>query len=167
MKSVCLFITALLFLGFKNNLDSQKHELKTLYITALNQRNDLLSSSNENYFEINEITSELLSDSSIDTRFKFLSFTDLYKTARKEKQGSLKYHRINHSSISIDTIDINFTEVSLRIKKGIFLKKKLSFHRAEATYSKMLPYKPDLRFVKGKESDDWKLIINKFSNNSE
>lgn len=162
MKYTFLIIAIFVSIGFQNP-NSYKSEIENLYLEALNQRFDLMLSSGYKYIELNEVTSEVKNRIPSNSIFKFLTNEELIRVAIKKKRD-LKIYRMTHKEISKDTLDINFSHLSLTAKRKIHWNKGLKFIKAEYKLScgGTNGYEPDFRFVKDVESNTWKMIKNKF-----
>jgi len=84
----------------------------------LNHRFDLLLSSGYKYIESNEITNEIKDSMSSTSAYKFLTNEELLKVALRQKKELIMY-RMTHKEISKDTIDVNFSQLSLIVKRKI------------------------------------------------
>ncbi len=143
-----------------NNLEQiDKQTLDSIYIKALNSRIDLQLSSGWKFIEPNEQTERIKNNFDHNSVYKFLSADELFDYAYKHG-NTLKLFRITHKQISKDTIDINFGDLALKVRKGIFFKKGLHFR--EANYSLACGgtngYIPDFRFVYHTQTKTWKII---------
>lgn len=136
-----------------------KQTLDSIYLKALNSRLDLQLSSGQKFIEPNEQTERIKNNFDQNSVYKFLSADELFDYAYKHGK-TLKLYRVTHKQISKDTIDINFGDLVLKVKKGIFLKNGLHFR--EANYSLACGgtdgYIPDFRFVFDKQTKTWKII---------
>jgi len=150
----------LLLEKFPNNQEQiDKLTLDSIYIKALNSRFDLLLSSGQKFIEPNEQTDRIKNDFDKNSVYKFLSADELFDYAYKHGK-TLKLYRVTHKQISKDTVDINFGDLALKVKKGIFFKNGLHFR--EANYSLACGgtngYRPDFRFVYDNQTRTWKII---------
>ena len=84
----------------------------------MNHRFDLLLSSGYKYIESNEITNEIKDSMSSTSAYKFLTNEELLKVALRQKKELIMY-RMTHKEISKDTIDVNFSQLSLIVKRKI------------------------------------------------
>lgn len=84
----------------------------------------------------------------------------LFKEARKNKDNSLALLRIVPKVISEDTIDINWSDVSFKARKGIFFWRGLHFRQELYSLScgGTAGYKRNLRFVYHADSEKWRCI---------
>ena len=143
----------------KNQEPIDKQTLDSIYTKALNSRIDLQLSSGWKFIEPNEQTERIKNNFDKNSVYKFLSSDELFDYAYKHGK-TLKLYRVTHKQISKDTIDINFGDLALKVKKGIFFKNGLHFR--EANYSLACGgtngYIPDYRFVYDKQSKTWKII---------
>ncbi|WP_282037928.1 hypothetical protein [Saccharicrinis aurantiacus] len=143
----------------KNLEQVDKQRLDSIYIKALNNRFDLQLSSGWKFIEPNERSERIKNYFDHNSAYKFPSSDELFDYAYKHGK-TLKLYRITHKQISKDTIDINFGDLTLTVKKGIFLKNGLHFR--EANYSLACGgtngYIPDFRFVYDKKTKTWKII---------
>lgn len=151
---------SMLFEAIQNNQKQiEKETLDSIYVKALNSRFDLLLSSGQKFIEPNEQTERIKNYFDQNSVYKFLSADELFDYAYKHGK-KLKLYRVTHKQISKDTIDINFGDLALKVKKGLFFKNGLHFR--EANYSLACGgtngYIPDFRFVYDKQSETWKLI---------
>ena len=137
----------------KNLEQVDKQRLDSIYIKALNSRFDLQLSSGWKFIEPNEWTERIKNYFDHNSVYKFLSSDELFDYAYKNGK-ILKLYRITHKQISKDTIDINFGDITLKVKKGIFFKNGLHFR--EVNYSLACGgtdgYIPDFRFVYDKKN---------------
>ena len=142
-----------------NQKQIDKQTLDSIYIKALNSRFDLQLSSGQKFIEPNEQTERIKNNFDHNSVYNFLSADELFDYAYKHGK-TLKLYRVTHKQISKDTIDINFGDLSLSVKKGVFFKNGLHFR--EANYSLACGgtngYIPDFRFVYDKEKNIWKII---------
>jgi len=143
----------------KNQEPIDKQILDSIYIKALSRRIDLQLSSGWKFIEPNEQTKRIKNNYDQNSVYKFLSSDELFDYAYKHGK-TLKLYRVTHKQISKDTIDINFGDLALKVKKGIFFKNGLHFR--EANYSLACGgtngYIPDFRFVYDKQTKIWKII---------
>lgn len=143
----------------KNQEPIDKQTLDSIYIKALNNRIDLLLSSGRKFIEPNEQTERIKNNFDKNSVYKFLSYDELFDYAFKHGK-TLKLYRVTHKQISNDTIDINFGDLALKVKKGIFFKNGLHFR--EADYSLACGgtngYIPDFRFVYDNQTKTWKIF---------
>lgn len=143
----------------KNQEPIDKQTLDSIYIKALNSRIDLQLSSGWKFIEPNKQTERIKNNFDKNSVYKFLSSDELFDYAYKNGK-TLKLYRVTHKQISNDTIDINFGDLTLEVKKGIFFKNGLHFQ--EANYSIACGgtngYIPDYRFVNDKLTKTWKII---------
>ena len=151
---------SLLLETIPNNQEQiDKQTLDSIYIKALNSRFDLQLSSGQKFIEPNEQTERIKNNFDHNSVYNFLSADELFDYAYKHGK-TLKLYRVTHKQISRDTIDINFGDLSLSVKKGVFFKNGLHFR--EANYSIACGgtngYIPDFRFVYDKEKNIWKII---------
>jgi hypothetical protein len=150
---------SLLLETIPNNQEIDKQTLDSIYIKALNSRFDLQLSSGQKFIEPNEQTERIKNNFDHNSVYNFLSADELFDYAYKHGK-TLKLYRVTHKQISKDTIDINFGDLSLSVKKGVFFKNGLHFR--EANYSLACGgtngYIPDFRFVYDKEKNIWKII---------
>ncbi len=156
-----LILTILIFyisntLIFAQEID--KEVLDSIYIKALNHRFDLLLSSGTKFIEPNEQT-ERIKGNFENSVYAFFNSDELFDYTYKHGK-SLRLYRITHKQISKDTIDINFGDLSLSVKKGVFFKNGLHFR--EANYSIACGgtngYLPDFRFAYDREKNIWTII---------
>jgi hypothetical protein len=142
-----------------NQEQVDKQTLDSIYIKALNSRFDLLLSSGQKFIEPNEQTERIKKNFDQNSVYKFLSSDELFDYAYKQGK-TLKLYRVTHKQISNDTVDINFGDLTLEVKKGIFFKNGLHFR--EANYSIACGgtngYIPDFRFVYDKQTKTWRII---------
>jgi hypothetical protein len=142
-----------------NQEQVDKQTLDSIYIKALNSRFDLLLSSGQKFIEPNEQTERIKKNFDQNSVYKFLSSDELFDYAYKHGK-TLKLYRVTHKQISNDTVDINFGDLTLEVKKGIFFKNGLHFR--EANYSIACGgtngYIPDFRFVYDKQTKTWRII---------
>jgi len=151
---------SLLLETIPNNQEQiDKQTLDSIYIKALNSRFDLQLSSGQKFIEPNEQTERIKNNFDHNSVYNFLSADELFDYAYKHGK-TLKLYRVTHKQISKDTIDINFVDLSLIVKKGVFFKNGLHFR--EANYSIECcgtnGYIPDFRFAYDKEKNIWKII---------
>jgi hypothetical protein len=150
---------SLLLETIPNNQEIDKQTLDSIYIKALNSRFDLQLSSGQKFIEPNEQTERIKNNFDHNNVYNFLSADELFDYAYKHGK-TLKLYRVTHKQISKDTIDINFGDLSLSVKKGVFFKNGLHFR--EANYSLACGgtngYIPDFRFAYDKEKNIWKII---------
>jgi len=151
---------SLLLETIPNNQEQiDKQTLDSIYIKALNSRFDLQLSSGQKFIEPNEQTERIKNNFDHNSVYNFLSADELFDYAYKHGK-TLKLYRVTHKQISRDTIDINFGDLSLSVKKGVFFKNGLHFR--EANYSIACGgtngYIPDFRFAYDKEKNIWKII---------
>jgi hypothetical protein len=151
---------SLLLETIPNNQEQiDKQTLDSNYIKALNNRFDLQLSSGQKFIEPNEQTERIKNNFDHNSVYNFLSADELFDYAYKHGK-TLKLYRVTHKQISKDTIDINFGDLSLSVKKGVFFKNGLHFR--EANYSLACGgtngYIPDFRFAYDKEKNIWKII---------
>ena len=151
---------SLLLETIPNNQEQiDKQTLDSIYIKALNSRFDLQLSSGQKFIEPNEQTERIKNNFDHNSVYNFLSADELFDYAYKHGK-TLKLYRVTHKQISKDTIDINFVDLSLIVKKGVFFKNGLHFR--EANYSIACGgtngYIPDFRFAYDKEKNIWKII---------
>lgn len=143
----------------KNQEPIDKQTLDSIYLKALNSRIDLQLSSGWKFIEPNEQTERIKNNFDKNSVYKFLSSDELFDYAYKHGK-TLKLYRVTHKQISNDTIDINFGDLALEVKKGIFFKNGLHFR--EANYSIACVgtngYIPDFRFVYDKQTKTWRII---------
>jgi hypothetical protein len=143
----------------KNLEQVDKQRLDSIYVKALNNRFDLQLSSGWKFIEPNERTERIKNCFDHNSVYKFLSSDELFDYAFKHGKR-LKLYRITHKQISKDTIDINFGDLTLKVKKGIFFKNGLHFR--EANYSLACGgtngYIPEFRFVYVKKTKTWEII---------
>ena len=147
----------------KNQEPIDKQTLDSIYLKALNSRIDLQLSSGWKFIEPNEQTERIKNKFDQNSVYKFLSSDELFDYAYKHGK-TLKLYRVTHKQISNDTIDINFGDLALEVKKGIFFKNGLHFR--EANYSIACGgtngYIPDFRFVYDKNNKTWKIIDGRY-----
>jgi len=151
---------SLLLETIPNNQEQiDKQTLDSIYVKALNSRFDLQLSSGQKFIEPNEQTERIKNNFDHNSVYNFLSADELFDYAYKHGK-TLKLYRVTHKQISRDTIDINFGDLSLSVKKGVFFKNGLHFR--EANYSIACGgtngYIPDFRFAYDKEKNIWKII---------
>jgi len=108
---------------FAQEIDKQT--LDSIYIKSLNSCFDLFLSSGTIFFEPNEQT-ERIKKNFEHTNYAFWTSDELFKYAYKHGK-TLRLFRITHKQISNDTIDINLSNLTLNVKKGIFFKGGLHF----------------------------------------
>lgn len=132
--------------------------LDSIYIKALNSRFDFLLSSGTKFIEPNEQT-ERIKNNFKNSVYAFLNSDELFDYAYKHGK-TLKLYRITHKQISQDTIDVNFSDLALTVKKGIFFNNGLHFR--EANYSLGCGgtngYIPDFRFAYNRIINTWIII---------
>jgi hypothetical protein len=156
----------MIFCSFYSNLifaqEIDKLTLDSIYIKSLNSRFDFLLSSGTKFIEPNE-QSERIKNKFNHSVYGFFNSDELFEYAYKHGK-TLRLYRITHKQISKDTIDINFSDLTLRVKKGIFLKNGLHFR--ESNYSLDCGgtngYIPDFRFVYDTKNSTWKIIGGKY-----
>ncbi len=151
---------SLLFDTIPNNQEQiDKQTLDSIYIKALNSRIDLQLSSGWKFIEPNDQTERIKNNFDHNSVYKFLSTDELFDYAYKHSK-TLKLYRVTHKQISKDTIDINFGDLALKVKKGIFFKGGLHFREANYTIAcgGTNGYIPDYRFVYNKQTKTWKII---------
>ncbi|MEA5007062.1 MAG: hypothetical protein VB022_11710 [Rikenellaceae bacterium] len=143
----------------KNPVQIDKQTLDSIYIKALNGRIDLQLSSGWKFIEPNEQTDRIKDKFDQNSVYKFLSSDELFDYAYKHGK-TLKLYRVTHKQISNDTIDINFGDLALKVKKGIFLKNGLHFREANYTITcgGTDGYIPDYRFVYDKQAVTWEIV---------
>lgn len=143
----------------KNQEPIERQILDSIYLKALNSRIDLQLSSGWKFIEPNEQTERIKNNFDQNSVYKFLSSDELFDYAYKHGK-TLKLYRVTHKQISNDTIDINFGDLSLVVRKGIYFKNGLHFR--EANYSIACGgtngYIPDFRFVYDKKNKTWNII---------
>jgi len=143
----------------KNQEPIGRQILDSIYLKALNSRIDLQLSSGWKFIEPNEQTERIKNNFDQNSVYKFLSSDKLFDYAYKHGK-TLKLYRVTHKQISKDTIDINFGDLSLVVRKGIYFKNGLRFR--EANYSIACGgtngYIPDFRFVYDKKNKTWNII---------
>jgi len=129
--------------------------LDSLFIKSLNNRFDLLISSGFHVIEPTQQT-ERIKNNFKNTVFWFMNQNEIFDYAYKHGK-KLELLRITHKQISADTIDINFSEIKLTVRKGIYFKGGLHFRKANITIGcgGTNGYIPDFRFVYNKEEDRW------------
>lgn len=141
---------------FAQEIDNQT--LDSIYIKALNSRFDFLLSSGTKFIEPNELT-ERIKNNFKNSVYAFFTSDEIFEYAYKHGK-SLRLYRITHKQISQDTIDINFSDLVLKVKKGVFFKNGLHFR--EANYSLGCGgtngYIPDFRFAYDKMQNTWIII---------
>lgn len=141
---------------FAQKIDNQT--LDSIYIKTLNSRFDFLLSSGTKFIEPNEQTERIKSNFK-NSVYAFYTSDELFEYAYKHGK-SLRLYRISHKQISQDTIDINFSDLALTVKKGVFFKNGLHFR--EANYSLGCGgtngYIPDFRFAYDKIQNTWIII---------
>lgn len=143
----------------KNQEPIDKQTLDSIYLKALNSRIDLQLSSGWKFIEPNEQTERIKNNFDHNSVYKFLSSDELFDYAYKHGK-TLKLYRVSHKQISKDTIDINFGDLALKVKKGIFFKNGLHFREAIYTIAcgGTDGYTPDYRFVYDKQTKTWKIV---------
>ncbi|MDX8338829.1 hypothetical protein SLH46_06530 [Draconibacterium sp. IB214405] len=143
--------------NYQKQIDKQT--LDSIYIKALNSRYDLLLSSGQKFIEPNEQTERIKNHFGQNSVYKFLSSDELFNYTYKHGK-TLRLYRLTHKQISKDTIDINFGDLALKVKKGIFLKNGLHFREANYTLAcgGTNGYIPDFRFIYDNKTKTWKLI---------
>ena len=151
---------SLLLETIPNNQEQiDKQTLDSIYIKALNSRFDLQLSSGQKFIEPNKQTERIKKNFDHNSVYKFLSSEELFNYTYKHGK-TLRLYRITHKKISKDTIDINFGNLTLTVKKGIFLINGLHFR--EAYYALDCGctngYIPDFRFVFDQQTKAWKII---------
>ena len=141
-----------------NQEQIDKQTLDSIYIKALNSRLDWQLTSGQKFIEPNEQT-EKIKNNFIHFPYGFLSSDELFDYAYKHGK-TLKLYRVSHKQISKDTIDINFGDLALKVKKGIFFKNGLHFREANYTIAcgGTDGYIPDYRFVYDKQAMTWKIV---------
>jgi len=162
LKMNRLLFAILIFFSLKSNwIFAQINDNQTLdsiYIKALNSRFDFLLSSGTKFIEPNEQT-ERIKNNFKNSVYAFFTSDELFDYAYKHGK-TLRLCRITHKQISLDTIDINFSDLALTVKKGIFFKNGLHFK--EANYSLGCGgtngYIPDFRFAYDRILNTWKII---------
>ena len=161
MKYYLIFATLII----SNSSFAQKnHEdvIDSLIIKSLNLRFDLLLSSGIKYIEPNKYAVKV--KDKINYPYKLLVGNTLFYKAYTQKSNSLELIRIVPQFISKDTIDINFSQVFLKVQKGLYLKPKLHFKKAELFLScgGTNGYQPDFRYVYNSNNQSWKNISEKY-----
>ncbi len=172
---IILTLTGFLSFGQDIKLESRNNisdpineaELDSLYIRALNNRFDLILQSGLKYVEMNT-PGKRISKSSASKYFKFLTDDELIDLSIKEKK-TIHILRLGHKIIAKDTVDINFGNVSVTAKRGIFLKHGIHFKKANFSLAcgGTKDYQPDMRFVFNRKQKRWDLKINRFFNGEE
>lgn len=152
-------ISLLLKTNPKNQNQIDKQTLDSIYIKALNSRIDLQLSSGWKFIEPNEQTERIKNNFDHNSVYKFLSSDELFDYAYKHGK-TLKLYRVTYKQISKDTIDINFGDLALKVKKGIFFKNGLHFREANYTIAcgGTNGYIPDFRFAIDNQTRSWKII---------
>jgi hypothetical protein len=158
-EQICLLLKTI-----PKNLEIlNKQTLDSIYIKALNNSIGLQISSGWKFIESNEQIERIKNNFDHNDVYKFLSSDELFDYAYKHGK-TLKLYRVTHKQISKDTIDINFGDLTLIVKKGIFFKNGLHFR--EANYSLACGgtngYIPDFRFVYDRQSKTWEIISESF-----
>jgi hypothetical protein len=157
-----LIIFILVILGFNRNLiyaqEIDKLTLDSIYIKSLNSRYDFLFTSGERIIELNERT-ERIKNNFVHSGYVFYSADELFDYAYKHGK-TIKLYRITHKQVSKDTIDVNFSELSLTVKKGLFFKNGLHFKEAHYSIGCLGTegYKPDFRFAYDMTNKTWIII---------
>jgi len=152
----------LIFCGLNTNFifaqEIENQILDSLYINALNNRFDFLLSSGIKFIELNEQTNRIKSNFS-QSVYRFLSSDELFDYTYKNGK-TIRLYRMTHNLISNDTIDINFSSLTLKVKKGIFIKNGLHFRYANYSIDcgGTNGYIPDFRFVYNKLTDSWQIV---------
>lgn len=146
-----------------NQEQIDKQTLDSIYLKALNSRIDLQLSSGWKFIEPNDQTERIKNNFDHNSVYKFLSSDELFDYAYKHGK-TLKIYRVTHKQISKDTIDINFGDLTLKVKKGIFLKNGIHFREANYTLAcgGTNGYMPDFRLVYNKEDTTWNIVDGKF-----
>lgn len=159
-----LIITCFILGNIGNAQSVNDTVLNELYIQAINNRFDLMLQSGETYFEINEKV-ERIKDSIKISNFHFVDRNNLFKTAIKKENKSMLIYRVLDSIVSKDTIDINFYNLGVRAKRGVyFLKGQVYFKRTYVSIScgGGGGYHPDMRFIYNRTNKKWELVENVF-----
>lgn len=156
--------------GQENKLDEdgklvnkiEPETLDSLYVTALNNRIDLLLQSGWHYIEMNEYGSRI-KNLNVPDRYKFLTTDELIDLSIKEKR-TINVLRVVHKEISKDTIDINFGYIGFTGKRKLHFYKGIRFRKAEITVGcgGTNGYQPDIRFAFDSLTNGWKIIQNRF-----
>jgi|GEM_PF-1457473 len=143
----------------KNQEPIDKQTLDSIYLKALNSRIDLQLSSGWKFIEPNVQTERIKNNFDQNSVYKFLSSDEIFDYAYKHGK-TLKLYRVTHKQISNDTIDINFGDLALEVKKGIFFKNGLHFREANYVLDcgGTIGYIPDFRFAYNKEDSTWDII---------
>ena len=151
-------ISFLLKTAPKNQEPIDIQTLDSIYLKALNSRIDLQLSSGWKFIEPKEQTERIKHNFDQNSVYKFLSSDELFDYTYNHGKR-LKLYRVTHKQISNDTIDINFGDLELEVKKGIFFKNGLHFK--ELNYSLVCGgtngYIPDFRFIYDKQTKSWRI----------
>ena len=141
--------------------------LDSLYVTALNNRIDLLLQSGWHYVEMNEYGNRI-KNLNVPDRYKFLTTDQLIDLSIKEIK-KINVLRVVHKVISKDTIDINFGYIGFKGKRKLHFYKGIRFKKAEITVGcgETNGYQPDIRFVFDNVTNEWKIIKNRFIKTNE
>lgn len=155
-------IRSLLDTTLNNQKQITKQTLDSIYIKALNNQFDLLLSSGQKFIEPNEQTERIKNSFDHNSVYKFLSSKELFNYTYKHGK-TLKLYRIMHKQISNDTIDIQFGNLTLTVKKGFSIKNGLHFRKANYVLDSDVTnrYIPDFRFVYNKEEKTWNIVDGK------
>ncbi len=145
------------------NAQTQGEVIDSLITKSLNSRFDLLLSSGIKYIEPNEYVLKV--KGKISYPYKLLVGNELFNKAYDQKNHSLELIRVIPKIISKDTIDINFGQVFLKIKKGLYFKPILHFKKAMFSIScgGTNGYQPDFRYVYDLNNRCWKNISEKYA----
>ena len=157
------YFVLLLSIFYSNFLFSQDSEIiNRLIIQSLESRFDLQLSKGIKYIEPNEFTIRIKDE--IKYPFKIIQGKELFNEAYKMENHAITLYRIYPKIISKDTIDINIGPISIKARKGLFLKpKKLHFRKVEIniTCGGTNGYQPDFRYVYNTENKIWENIYSK------
>jgi hypothetical protein len=161
MKSIlicfALLLSKLCFSQTKEDIIDQ------LVIKSLGSRIDLLLTGGQKFLEPNVYT--LRVSDSIRVPYRLLQGRDLFNEVYRKDKKSMLLIRVTPHIISADTIDINFGEVLLSVKKGIFFKPGLHFRKSILSVScgGTNSYQPDFRYVYNKEKELWENAEGKYT----
>ena len=173
--AIILTLIGIITFGQENKLNLNENglnsieltELDSLYVKALNSRFDLILQSGWHYVEMNEY-GKRISEMNVSDRFKFLNNEELINLSIKEKK-TVRIIRLNHKTITKDTVDINFGDVSVTAKRGIFFYHGIRFKKADFSVGcgGTHGYQPDIRFVYDRKEKRWNSIENRFVTTAE
>jgi len=166
------FLILIIFISYSTFSKAQtisQHELDSMYVTALNNRFDLLLQSEPIYVEVNEI-SQHIRNLEVSDRYQLLSSDELIKLCLKQKQ-SVKIIRFLHQQISADTVDIDFEygtayatrRWKLHFHKGLRFRHTYLYITINKIYGEG-DHLPGMRFAFNEKKKRWELIYNASSN---